>query len=192
LPILCQRGISFVVSQGSPTAGSGGPIVPPPLLLYSTNTTLKYRIQKQFCGDRHHVWCSPFFEGAALNKYAIGRNQPASSDPSTIYRDLCRAVDTKDGGCLKIGSQKKVLKGLAGIWLASGAITRDQRNEIVAMVTRSDFSDWRPLLFVIPYATVTSRVALVPRSQRASHEPEYIIRDLADHEFNIIELPYRL
>ena len=138
---------------------------------------------------QHYIWCSPTFEGAALPRYAIGASQPASSDPATIYRDLHAAVRTKDGGCQKIKDQKKVLKALAIKWFKNNEISQVDRDEILAMVSRSDVTDWKPLIYVIPFETVAKRVVLVPRTKRASHEPEYILADLAESEFHIIE-PY--
>jgi hypothetical protein len=157
-----------------------------PLFLWSTNTYLKYRIQEEFRG-LHYVWCSPTFEAAALPRYAVGAGQPASSDPATIYRQLHHAVKTNDNGDAKIISQKKVLKALAISWFRAGAITEAEKDEIVAMVKYATISDWRPLIFVIPYATMRARTRLVPRAQRVTHEPEYIVSDLTVDEFHIVE-----
>jgi hypothetical protein len=55
------------------------------------------------------------------------------------------------------------------------------------MVKMASFSEWRPILYVIPYQGVASRVQLVPRDKRASSEPEYIISDLRPDEFDIVE-----
>jgi hypothetical protein len=177
----CQR--AFAIA----TIAVPAPGVVDPLILWSTNTHMKYRIQNVFAGGSHFVWCSPVFEGAALPRYALGASQPASSDPATIYRQLYHAVKTNDGGDAKIASQKKVLRALALQWLEQGAITDDQRDEIVAMVKYSQMADWRPLLYVIPYGPVASRVRAVPRKSRASQEPEYIVEDLVETEFHIIE-----
>lgn len=127
------------------------------------------------------------FEGAALHRYAIGAGQPASSDPATIYRQLHQAVRTADAGDAKIASQKKVLRSLAVKWAKDRDISDVTRQEIVAMVGKAAIIDWRPLVYVIPFARVAARVQLVPRERRASHEPEYVIPDLADGEFHIIE-----
>jgi hypothetical protein len=148
---------------------------------------MKYRIQTMFRGRRHYIWCSPNFEAAALPRYAIGAGLPPSSDPATIYRQLHHAVRTKDQGDNKIIDQKKVLKALALKWFKDNQISADDRDEIIAMVSKSDFLDWKPLLYVIPYGAVAGRAQLVPRGKRASHEPEYILVDLADTEFQIIE-----
>jgi hypothetical protein len=55
------------------------------LLLYSTNTLLKFRIQEDYRHE-HYVWCSPAFEAAKLSRYALGATTPPSSDPVSIYR----------------------------------------------------------------------------------------------------------
>jgi hypothetical protein len=158
----------------------------PPLVLYSTNTFLKFHIQEQFLGV-HRVWCSPVFEAQKRDRYSLGAGQPPSSDPCTIYRSLHHAVTVSDDHDAKINSQRKVLSALAVEWFEAGTITQAARDEIIAIVQQARFPDWRPLIFVIPYATVQSRLQLVDRQNRASHEPEYIIADLTRGEFDIIE-----
>ncbi len=37
-----------------------------PLILYSTNTWLAYKIAERFYGDMHYVWCAPFFDSESL------------------------------------------------------------------------------------------------------------------------------
>ncbi len=60
------------------------------------------------------------------------------------------------------------------------------------MVSNATILDWRPLVYVIPFAPVASRVKAVPRPKRASQEPEFIIEDLAQSEFEIIEpMPFQ-
>jgi len=134
-----------------------------PSLLWSTNTFLKYYIQKVFGGDRHYVWCSTVFDGGAVPRYAIGAGQPASSDPATIYRTLHHAVKSSDGGSEKIRDQRKTLRGLAVAWERAGSITASQRDEIFSMLKHSQISDFRPLIYVIPCPADATRVALVPR-----------------------------
>jgi hypothetical protein len=157
-----------------------------PLLLYSTNTYLKYRIQRDYRRE-HHAWCSPTFEAAKLGRYVRGAATPPSSDPASIYRNLHRAVTETDDHDSKIAEQRKVLLSLAVKWSTDGSITDAEREEITAIVDSARFPDWRPLLFVIPSHLVESRVVLVPRARRASIEPEYIVPDLKPEEFDIIE-----
>jgi hypothetical protein len=159
----------------------------PPLLLFSTTTFLKFRIQQDFRGE-HFAWCSPTFSAETLNKYSLGSGTPPSSDPASIYRDLCDAVRRTDEHNPKINDHIKTLLALAVEWHNGGLITAAKRDDITMIVTKVPFSQWRPLIFVIPYAGVTGRVEEVPRDKRASMEPEYIIRDLRRHEFEIVEL----
>lgn len=157
-----------------------------PLLLWSTNTLLKFRIQHQFFGQVHHVWCSPTFEAAAKGKYEIGRDQPASSDPASIYRALKAFQEQPDDHDSKVAEQKKVLPGLAVKYFDDGKISASQRDDIIAIVNAARPSDWSPVIYVIPYAVVASRVQEVPRDRRASHSPEFIVPDLLEHEFDKI------
>jgi hypothetical protein len=170
-----------------PAPSVGGIVGPPPRILWSTNTLMKNRIQQRFFSDRHYVWCSPTFEAAAVGRYTLGFGQPPSSDPCTIYRQLREAVSKRDEHDPKIQAQKATLKALAVEMAKDRKISDDARDEIIALLNASQIADWRPLIYVIPYTPVAARVEAVARSMRASHEPEYIIRDLAVYEFDIIE-----
>jgi hypothetical protein len=160
----------------------------PPLVLYSTQTYLKFRIQHDFIG-KHRVWCSPVFDAEKQNKYAVGANQPDTADPISIYRDLHRATIIKpDDHNAKIASQKVVLNGLSVDWHSGGHISDAERDEIIALVQHSRNTEWKPILLVIPFITVKDRVIDVPRKDRASSEPEFIVKDLIADEFDIIEV----
>jgi hypothetical protein len=162
--------------------------MPPPLLLYSTNTYLKFRIQEDYRGE-HYVWCSPTFSAGVVGKYSLGSGTPPSSDPASIYRDLAEAVAKTDEHCAKINDQKLTIPALAVDWFNAGLISATARDDIAVTVSKAVFPHFRPLLFVIPYAGLApSRVEEVPRHKRASMEPEYIIRDLKRCEFGIVEL----
>ena len=160
---------------------------PPPILLWSASCELKYKISAQYYGYQY-AWCSPVFEAATLPKFAVGSAQPPSSDPVTIYRQLHAAVSCKDRHDKKIEGFKKSLRAIAIKSRNAGVITKEHAAEIATRVSRADFQDWKPLMYVIPYANVASRVQLVPIQLRASDEPEYIIPDLQSHEFQVIEL----
>jgi hypothetical protein len=161
--------------------------MPPPLLLYSTNTYLKFRIQEDY-RQEHYAWCSPTFAHDSVGKYARGAGTPPSSDPASIYRELAEAVRRTDEHNAKINAQRANLIARAVDWHAAGLITQAERDDITMTVGRATFPEWRPLVYVIPYASVAGRIEDVPRDRRASMEPEYIIRDLKLHEFGIVEL----
>jgi hypothetical protein len=76
----------------------------------------------------------------------------------------------------------------AEIKLAAGIITEGQHDEIARIVDTADFRDFRPLLYVLPFAPVADRVEAVPLARRASlfHE-EYTIERLPRALFDVIE-----
>jgi hypothetical protein len=157
-----------------------------PILLWSAGNWLKYYIQQNYFGY-HYVWCSPIFEGAAQSRYAQGAGQPPSSDPATIYRNLHAAVVKSDQHDNEIARQSKTLKATALMLSRSGVISQSQAAEVAIIIKKATIKEWRPLLYAIPYALVANRVQAVPVGKRASIEPEFIIPDLKDGEFHIIE-----
>ena len=157
------RKCEYCCNWGKHAMPTSGPSAAPlaaatPSLLWSTNTYLKFYIQKLFQADRHYVWCSTVFDGGALPRYALGAGQAASSDPASIYRALHHAVKTSDGGNEKIRDQKKTLRGLAVKWTKDGSITTAGREEIFSMLKLSQITDFRPLIYVIPYPAVAGRL----------------------------------
>jgi hypothetical protein len=123
--------------------------MPPPLLLYSTNTYLKFRIQEDY-RQEHYVWCSPTFANDSVGKYARGAGTPPTSDPASIYRDLAEAVKRTDEHNAKINEQRASLMARAVDWHTAGLITGATRDDITMTVSRATFREWRPLLYVIP------------------------------------------
>lgn len=160
---------------------------PSPLLLWSTNPRLKYFIHQRFYDDVHYVWCSATFEAAVQNKYVLGSLQPPSSDPKSIYRTLRAACDGRDDHDPKIDAVKKSLLAVASKNHSNGSMSKDDLTELAAIVNTATYRDWEPLIYVIPYQAVSSRVVNVPREERASHAPEFRITDLKRSEFEIIE-----
>ena len=159
----------------------------PPPLLYSTNVFLKFLIQQKFRNDEHYVWCSDSFDATASARYSASSLIAPSSNPAEIYRQLKLDIQNKDRHSYKINAQKASLTSLAIGWETSGAITGDQKNEIVFMVDNATFDDWRPLLYIIPRNLVAARSKLVPIEKRASFGDEFIVEDLQRVEFDIIE-----
>ena len=158
------------------------------LFLYSTNTYLKYHIQQHYFGDVHRVWCSEEFDSQALSRSAAGKNTPPSSNPAGIHRLLCDEVSSADTHSAKIASQRASFNDLAAKWEASGKITARQREDITYIVNNPAYlTYWRPLIYIIPRALVEARLEPVPAALCAGLADEYIIPDLAGHEFDFIE-----
>lgn len=160
------------------------------LLLYSTNSYMKYLINERYRADIHHVWCSESFDSAALGSYTSGALVPPSSNPKDIFLDLQKAVRATDTHNAKIKEQISGLSALAVTWEKAGLISSTAKDDIVYMVNEAAFfKHWRPLLYVIPRATIAAaRIVEVPAAKCASLGREYIISDLRRDEFDLIEL----
>ena len=158
------------------------------LLLFSTNTFMKYHIQVLYRKDIHFVWCSERFDSNAMSRYSSAALVGPTSNPADIYRELKRDVNGKDKHSSKINSQRAALSSLAVDWESKGEITSDQKDEIIYMVSNADFDYWRPLLYVIPRQPVELRLNIVPIAERAGFGVEYTISDLQNGEFEIVEI----
>lgn len=157
-----------------------------PMLLWSATNRVVHHVSAHFF-PAFYVWCSPVFEGNALGRYALGAGQPPSSDPATIYRALHAAVSRRDEHNADVQRQKTKLRSVALDLQANGLIDADDAAEVVSYVEAAHISEWTPMIYVIPYAGVKGRVWRVPRGDRASGSPEYVIRDLRSTEFEAIE-----
>lgn len=147
---------------------------------------LKFKINEHYLGY-HYVWCSPVFEGQALGRGALGSDQPASSDPATIYRRLHKDVVDRDKHSGEIQRQRDSLKGIALLLSGTGSLTDVEAATIAEIVDSADIYDFRPVLYAIPYNPVEARIQLVQTGKRASVEPEYVIPDLKLGEFHMLE-----
>lgn len=157
-----------------------------PILLWSASNAIKHLIGSRYLG-RHYVWCSPVFDAGAVARYAPGAGQPPSSDPVSIYRALHADVTKRDKHSDAIARQRLSCQGVALQLLSEGKISQDDAAEIAAIVNNAEPGDWKPLIYAIPFALVADRVQRVSLDKRASFEDEFIIPDLKEHEFHIIE-----
>jgi hypothetical protein len=158
-------------------------------LLYSVNPWIKHHVHTIYFGGVHHVWCSEVFDARSPYTTTPVIGLPPSSNPVEIYRRLATDCREKDKHSSYIRDRRAVLLGLAVTWEHNGRITADEREEIVYWLNLPDFDIWRPLLYVIPRAPVSGRVRLVPAADRAGMAPEYVIEDLRQSEFDILEFP---
>ena len=156
-----------------------------PLILYSTNSLLAYNIAKTYYGDRHFVWCTPYFDGAPI--HGRGYTVPPSSSPAEIYRTYLRDIDARDGHSDKIkGNRLGLLRG-AEVMRETGFISPGKFREIAEIVRLAEFGDFKPLIYVIPYAMVKRLVKPVPPGKRAHPlSAEFIIKSLPGNRFDIM------
>ena len=158
----------------------------PPTLLYSTNTWLAYTISQTYYHAEHYVWCSQHPNSRWLP--AGLAPLPPSSSPGDLYLSFHADIRGGDLHSDKIEQNRRgVLKG-AKVKRAAGIISEGQFDDIEEIVGTAGLRDFRPLLFVIPFAPVADRVEAVPVARRASlfHE-EYTIERLSRSLFDVIE-----
>jgi hypothetical protein len=157
------------------------------VLLYSTNTWLALNLSARFYGGIHWVYCAPVFALMAATPHAP--LQPPSSSPKNIYWELEKDVRAGDRHSWKIAQNRAGLKKGALLKQSAGLITASEAADITWIVDNADIAQFRPLLYVIPRAGVASRLKRVsPRSAASPFSDEYILEDLANGEFEALEL----
>ncbi|MDD9209466.1 hypothetical protein [Aeromonas dhakensis] len=155
-------------------------------ILYSAMTSLAFNINKQYYGDLHYMWCTPYF-GSDFDSPHF--TVPPSSSPLEIYSLLKKEVDGSDLHNTKIDYNRRGIRKGASVMLQLGKITQEQHDEIVTITKIAKYQQFKPLLCVI------SRLEAVPYYQKVdvkdkanplSHE--YILSGLPQSAFDIIRI----
>lgn len=157
-----------------------------PLLLYSVNTWLAFAIAERFYNKEHYVWCAPVFD--ATSTPGLPWHIPPTSSPAAVYKSLRQEVLAGDRHSAKIEQNKiGILRG-AALKRAAGVIASEHETQIAEIVDASETADFKPLIFVIPYAGVASLIHEVPIRDRAHPlSSEYIIDALPRPLFDVLE-----
>jgi hypothetical protein len=158
-----------------------------PLILYSCYTWLSYKINEEYYGDCHYVWCTPFLN--PNSKFAKENAVPPTSSPFEIYENLYKEVDRGEKHSAKINQNRLgILRG-ADIQRRNGKINDAAHQNIRLIVKEAQIRDFRPLIFVIPFEPVSKRLVHVPIKDRAHPlSQEFIIENLERNAFDVIEL----
>jgi hypothetical protein len=164
------------------------PLQPHHLLLYSTQTWLAYAIAARFYGDKHYVWCTPYFNGGTQH-----RPEPTAYPPSSTPDDIARAlrddIGNGDQHSTKIDGNRTGLRRGAQAKHQAGIIDADQLRDIGTVIDRSVLKDFRPLVFVIPVTAAHGLVEDVAIADKAHPlSEEYIIHALPRSAFDIIDV----
>jgi len=156
------------------------------LLLYSTNTLMAYGISEQHYGGSHWVWCSPFFKPDATAAAAM----PETAVLALIYSGFRRAVYGGDLHSAWIERNKAGLTKGVEAKRAAGAIDDRKVASLIAAIDAAPIINFRPLLFIIPYAKVKKQLEEVPPHERANPiSIEYRILSLSRKHFDVLEFP---
>jgi hypothetical protein len=164
--------------------------VPPGPILYSTNPYLSFEVGELFRRDQVHVvWCSEIFDPRTSASSAPGSMVAPSSSPRAIADQLAQDVRGEDTHSALIKRYRRTFRGLATSFYTDGLLTADRAEELRALASRQSFRIWRPLIYVIPRASLEAagRLQPVPPAKRAGHGPEYRITDLKRDEFDVLE-----
>lgn len=154
-----------------------------PTLLFSVNTYLAYAIAQKYYSATHYAWFTTQFD--------FGNQQPASSNPRSICRDILEAIATDDHHCEKLVRIKNGILQGAYEKRKNGIISGEQELEIRALVTRSDhYLDLlMPVVFVTSWEKLESYCERMGIADIASPcSIEYLSRELPRTAFDIIDL----
>ena len=149
------------------------------LLFYSVNSFLSYMINETYYNGEHYVWVAP--------SYNVEDNPP-SSNPAELYSIILNDVTKKDNHSSFIKRNKIGILNGAEQKFEEKVITLDEKNEIITILDKSDISDYRPLLYIIPSERVNKLIKRVDLMTRASpFSKEFKIENLKRIDFDIIE-----
>ena len=109
-------------------------------ILFSTGTTLAYKINETYYGGFHYVWCSSLLDSI---------HQPPTSSPVQICNNYLKAIATHDRHHWVISNNKAgILRG-ADAKIRKGVITKKQYNEIRSLVASAEFDSFMPIVYII-------------------------------------------
>jgi hypothetical protein len=160
-----------------------------PLILYSVNTYLAYVINERYYGSKHYVWCSEVYDARSPFADVRYANIPPTSNPFEIYHNLREEVRRGDRHSAKIAENREGLLLGAEKQLEKGIINPHQFAEIDQIINAVELSEFRSLLYVIPYQNVSQAVREATVEERAHPlSLEYIIESLDRQHFDPIEV----
>lgn len=159
--------------------------IPHPIL-YSTMSTLAYNINKKYYGDKHYLWCTPYFGSDFQSPHFT---VPPSSSPLEIYNTLKNEVDGADLHNTKIKLNRRGIRKGADIMLKLKKISVETHAEIIIISKRAKDQQFKPLLCVISRIEAVAfyqKVNVKDKANPLSHE--YIVSDLPHTAFDIIRI----
>jgi hypothetical protein len=163
--------------------------MPDPLVLYSANTQLAYRINEHFYGQIHFVWCSALFSATSRS---IDVEMPQSSTPCDICRNYLEDITRRDLHSRSLQDNRAGLQTGLKAKLAERVITENQYLELEELVSKASLDEFRPLLYVIPFEGVRDLVKPAPLLEKAHpFSPEYRIKRLPRSRFDVLDWSWR-
>jgi len=162
-----------------------------PLVLYSTNAYVAYMINERYYNGLHYVWCSEVFDARRQYAYGPHANIPPSASPWEVYRAMREEVRRGDLHSANFERLRKTLADGATAKLEAKLITEARYDDVSKTLDQALLSDFRPVLYIIPFAGVANLVQEVPIGERAHPlSVEVRIPALPRTLFDIIEVNY--
>jgi len=159
------------------------------LVLCSAATLLSYRIAEHYYKGRHYVWCAPFLNGDFRSGRGPAIKTPPSADPIQIYYHYLDAVESGDTHSSYIDRNRVGLRRGSGERKKQGVITKRAYNDILEIVEYASLQDFRPIMYIVPFAKVKDSIEAVPPNRKAGvFSQEFIIRDLKEKSFHITQI----
>lgn len=157
-----------------------------PLLLYSANTWLAYAIAERYYDGIHFAWCSPVYDGTRVEPHV---NIPPSSSPADLYRLLLDEVERGEQHSAVLKDKRDGLLRGANRRCAEGLISNAQLDEIKRTIATSPLTEFRPVLYVIPFDRIRGTVVEASVEERAHpFSIEYKVDPLPRDCFDMLEL----
>lgn len=159
-----------------------------PLILYSTQSWAAFALNQEFYGQYHYVWCSPFLnpEKDTTTTHFFAD----TSVPGRIYKFLSEESSGKKKSRQWIRRNKIGLLNGVKSKLAGKVIDKKTAKALNQYIMTADPIDFRPVLYIIPYAKVSNIVKKVDPGKGAHlFSVEYRIHQLPRKLFDVQVLP---
>jgi hypothetical protein len=105
-----------------------------------------------------------------------------------LFRDFSSEASRTDKHPKSVAVNKAGIQRGAVAKLDAGVITAEQQKDILQIIAGADNSEFRPLLYVIPWKVVEGKIRPVPLDKKAHpFSEEYIIDSLDRSEFDVVE-----
>ena len=165
-----------------------------PVVLYSIQSYLAYYINTRFYGDKHFVWCAPFFD--SHKQSGLTPKLPYTSNPIDIFKAFHKDITIRDNHYKRTEIQRNTIALIKGAktMFKEGKIDEPALNSIITIIRQSIKDNnmqeyFRPLIFIIPYELNKPLIKRVNSKKAAGAlSPEYLIKELPTNAFSIIDL----
>jgi len=159
-----------------------------PLILYSAQSWIAYALNEEFYEHYHYVWCSPFLnpEQDALTTHFFAD----TSVPGRIYKFLNEEATKRTSSRQWIKRNKVGLLNGVKSKKAEGVIDEKTAKALVQYILDAKPLDFRPVLYIIPYAKVKKSIEVIAPGKGAHPlSVEYRVRRLPRKSFDVQVLP---